>query len=761
MSHLRPASSPEAEALASSMYAVLFDASPDAILIADDEGRYLEANPAACRLFGTSRERLLGCRISDFSEPAQASATQGPVSASRRAASERREFRIRRPSGETLTLESVAIADFLPGRHASFLRDVTERKSRENLVLKFHALIEKSADFIGFATPDGAPLYINDAGLKMTGLRDLADAQGRRVIDFFLDEDKPFVLGTMIPAVMKIGQWQGEFRFKNLATGSAIPVYYNFFRIDDPSTGEVAGIATVTRDISEPKRQREVLEANERQFRLLTELIPQMVWTTTPDGTHLYFNKGWTDYTGLTLDQSVGWGWQDVLHPDDVERTTEVWTRSLRTGTEYQIEYRMRGKDGAYRWQLARAHPLRDPEGKILQWFGTCTDIDAQRKLQDLLRESQVATERERKRLYAIFMDAPVVIKVVRGNDLVVEFTNRLYQQLFGPDRKLIGLRFDEALPELDQSLVEIQRQVIRTGQKFEARELPATLDYDNNGKPYEKLWHAFYEPLRNEEGEVDALITFAFDVTEQVRARKQTQDFIVRLEQEREIREQFVSALTHDLRTPLFAARMSAQMTVRSPNDPDRVQKNSARVISNIDRADRMIRDLLDANLIRAGERLPIHVAVCDLDARLKETLDELSTVHGDRFELRSEGPVVGCWDSASLQRVLENLCNNAVKYGSTHEKIEVALAGSDEEVQISVRNRGNPLSYEELANLFKSFHRTAAARSSRTGGWGIGLTLVKGVAESHRGSVSVTSSPEEGTIFTLRIPKSGSAQS
>ena len=735
-------------------YQRLFESSPDAIVVADDDGRYVDANVAACSLFGVPRERLLGARIADFADGRDGAQIQARYSAFVRDGAERGEFKLRRPDGEVRTLEYVAVAGFMPGRHASFLRDVTARKAAEQLAGKFQTLIENSTDFIGFATLAGEPIYINRAGLTMIGLSSLDDARQQRVIDFHLDEDKPFVLSTIIPEVLQSGRWEGEFRFRNFATGAAIPVFYTFFRIDDPATGEASCIATVTRDITGTLRQRQALEASARELRRITEIMPQMVWTTTPDGTHTYFNKRWTDYTGLSLQKSRGWGWQDVLHPDDLARTTEVWSHSLQTGSDYQIEYRMRGRDGLYRWQLARAQPLRDDKGKILQWFGTCTDIEPQKKLQELLQATQTATERERKRLFAMFMDAPLFIKVVRGPELRIEFTNRLYQKMFG--RPLDGLPFEGALPEVAPALVATHRQVLESGQPRVERELAVTFDYDRNGKPYERLWHANYEPLRDEAGAVTAVMTFAFDVTEQVRARKHTAELIARLEQERELREQFVSALTHDLRTPLSAARMSAQIIARSVGEPDRVQRNSARLMQNLDRADGMIRDLLDAHLIRAGERLPIHAAACDLHQLVREALDELAAVHGDRFEFESEGPVIGYWDGGSLQRVLENLCNNAIKYGSEHDKVTVRLRELPaDEVELSVRNRGNPLSEAEQKELFRSFHRAPAVRSSRISGWGIGLTLVKGVVEAHAGVVSVASSATEGTLFTVRVPR------
>ncbi len=110
-----------------------------------------------------------------------------------------------------------------------------------------------------------------------------------------------------------------------------------------------------------------------------------------PDGWLDYYNQRWFEYTGMTLEETQGWGWQPVLHPDDVENCLERWKTSVRTGETYEVEYRFkRASDGAYRWHLGRAVPVRDAEGKIIKWFGTCTDID------DRQRSAQTAYFRAR-----------------------------------------------------------------------------------------------------------------------------------------------------------------------------------------------------------------------------------------------------------------------------------------------------------------------------------------------------------------------------
>ncbi|HEX6288742.1 MAG TPA: PAS domain S-box protein [Herpetosiphonaceae bacterium] len=131
-------------------------------------------------------------------------------------------------------------------------------------------------------------------------------------------------------------------------------------------------------------------EASEIYYRTLVEALPQLVWTANPDGYTDFFNRRWYDYTGLTAEDCLGWGWEAVLHPDDVQQTVERWMEAVRTGVSYEIEYRLRrGADGAYRWHLGRGLPLRNQADQIVKWLGTCTDIDDQKRAEEALRESK------------------------------------------------------------------------------------------------------------------------------------------------------------------------------------------------------------------------------------------------------------------------------------------------------------------------------------------------------------------------------------
>ncbi len=176
--------------------------------------------------------------------------------------------------------------------------------------------------------------------------------------------------------------------------GSFIPVYCSNAPI--LAEGRIVGAALVVRDISARKRAEEVQSEQMRQFQLLTDTLPHLAWISRPDGTCEYTNRPWYEYTGLSREQSLGYGWTRAMHPEDLPRILEQWQRARETGVGHEVELRLRrARDGAWRWFIARAQAARAADGSVLQWIGSCTDIDDQRRAGqerlELLRRVQAA----------------------------------------------------------------------------------------------------------------------------------------------------------------------------------------------------------------------------------------------------------------------------------------------------------------------------------------------------------------------------------
>ncbi|HYH97335.1 HAMP domain-containing sensor histidine kinase [Hyalangium sp.] len=218
--------------------------------------------------------------------------------------------------------------------------------------------------------------------------------------------------------------------------------------------------------------------------------------------------------------------------------------------------------------------------------------------------------------------------------------------------------------------------------------------------------------------------------------------------------REQLFATLAHDLRSPLSAAKVNASLILRKPS-AEHVPRWAVRTIDSIDRVDRMIQDLLDAMRVQAGGRLPLELEDCDLVDVVRQSVEHLEAEHGERFVLVAPEPVRGYFASKALQRAVENLGGNAVKYGATARPITVTVRQAHGRAFIVVHNHGGHIPVEQQETLFRAFQRLPEAEKSGRRGWGLGLAQVRGVAEAHGGSIAVDSLPERGTSFTVDIPK------
>ena len=254
--------------------------------------------------------------------------------------------------------------------------EITERKQRELQERRLSQIAESSADFIGYVSPEGKALYLNPAGVAMVGLKDLEEAQTHELADFFSPEDQAILKQQVLPTVHDTGRWVGEFRFRHFRTGRPVPVHSHPVRVNDPATGALAGYATVSVDLTRRKRAEE-------DYRFLADSVPQLLSTLNPRGDITYVNRRSREFTGRTHEE-LSMMWPELVHPEDRVRVRAAWDQALSSGRPYQIEYRLRRRDGEYRWLLLHAAPQYDSEGRVLQWVRASTDIhDLKQALQD------------------------------------------------------------------------------------------------------------------------------------------------------------------------------------------------------------------------------------------------------------------------------------------------------------------------------------------------------------------------------------------
>ncbi|MFD2787402.1 PAS domain-containing protein [Hymenobacter rubripertinctus] len=321
----------------------------------------------------------------------------------------------------------------------------------------------------------------------------------------------------------------------------------NYPQLDDQ--GRLQYILLKTEDVTEQHRaeqqatvmERELRESQERS-RFILESLPVMVWTTRPDGAADYFNQRWLSFTSQPLAAETDWGWLEGVHPDDRAGAATAWRGAYESGQAYQTEYRLRCADGHYRWVLALGVPRHSAEGIISMWVGCCTDIHDQKTMvQELLlaSEEQAAlsdqayqayqlARSQRETFYALFMQAPALIAILRGPEYVFELANPLYEELL-PGRDLLGRPLAEVLPEIiEQGFGALLDQVYQTGEPYYGKQVLAQLQRHPTAPPEDRYFDFTYQAFK-ENGKTVGIFVFAFEVTELVQVRQQLQTLMAR----------------------------------------------------------------------------------------------------------------------------------------------------------------------------------------------------------------------------------------
>jgi PAS domain S-box-containing protein len=260
------------------------------------------------------------------------------------------------------------------------------RKAEERIRL----MVDSALDAVVAMDADGMITGWNQQAEVIFGWT-RSEALGRRMSETIIPIQYRLSHETGLRDFFKTGQGRVLNRRTEITAvrrdGSEFPVELTIIPL---KFGDSWTFSSFIRDISDRKRAEEQLRASELNLRRMTETIPGMLWSATPDGAVDYCNARVLDYTGLSPEEIKGTGWMRTIHPDDAERMARAWAFSVENGDHFQFEFRcLRASDGMYRWCASSALPLRAPDGRILKWYGTVVDFHDRRQAEEDLRNTQ------------------------------------------------------------------------------------------------------------------------------------------------------------------------------------------------------------------------------------------------------------------------------------------------------------------------------------------------------------------------------------
>lgn len=299
----------------------------------------------------------------------------------------------------------IRVAKFGDGYVATW-RDITDRKQTEAALRDSEQRLQMALDGSGggfwdwnIATHE---VYFSPRWLEMLGYEKGELPETFSIWEQLIHPDDQAWVTDWLEAHLQSDAVPYRFEYRMLTQSGEWKWIANYAKVVvRDQQGNPLRMAGIHHDISDRKQIEETLRQREEQFRFITNTIPQIVWTTDPYGVTDYVNQRWTDYTGLSLESALNFGWQNLIHSDDLPLVQAFWTKACETALTYEIEYRLRRADGMYRWHLVKGLPMRNQQGEVIKWFGTCTDIHDQKQLElerhhILQREQAARAEAER-----------------------------------------------------------------------------------------------------------------------------------------------------------------------------------------------------------------------------------------------------------------------------------------------------------------------------------------------------------------------------
>jgi PAS domain S-box-containing protein len=637
-------------------------------------------------------------------------------------------------------------------------RELQERKRTEAILRdseeRFRQLAENiDAVFWISDYPSGRVLYISPAYERLWGLNPQCLYDDSRVWEHLVHPEHRESDARAFQEKAVEGKFDREYRIV-LPDRTVRWVRDRCFPVKDEA-GNIYRFTGIAEDITDRKQAEIALLESENQFATLAEASPAAIFRFDLQNNCLYVNRRWGEMTGRSVEEALGLGWVQALHPDEQERLRlewQEWSAKPEPRGIYQNEGRHVHPDGSITWYYTQTLPYLDSNGTVTGYVGTLIDITDRKQAEEEIRQSEERYRYLTESIPQLVWTANVEGVLLDVNQRWLDFT---------------GLTLAQAQCEGWPAVVHPE-DVSTMGDRWMCAQ--------QDGSPYQAegrlrrcdgVYRWFLHqaiPVKNESDRVVKWFGTATDIEDQKCLEKQRDSI---LQQEKALRaaaekanrakDEFLAVLSHELRSPLNPILGWTQLLQSQALNAAQTAKALDTIERNARLQTQLIDDLLDIAGIMHG-KLSLNPAPVNLSLAVESAIDTVKKAAADKsIEIHPVVPDLGLvWgDAVRLQQIVWNLLSNAIKFTPNGGRVEIRLDRSGDRAQIAVSDTGKGIHPDFLQSIFDSFYQEDVSLTRKYGGLGLGLAIVRHLVEAHGGTIAAESAGEnQGAIFRVSLP-------